>query len=199
MMRLSSLFLACLGAAACGKVVNAPDASHVADAPVTADAPIADAPITIDAPVMIDARPPDGATGSTTFTSNSQWSCASLTDCEDVYDFDVAASAKITATISAVTGASTPRLGLFAGTTTTGTDLFTGAAKDLCSASNQQDVDLTGGPVTVAAGHYRLTVGRDWNASAGAAGTYTITITSTVTLSNPTQSADDQASNQPHC
>ena len=191
MMRSSFVFLV-LGAAACGNVkpssVDAP--AGAIDAPAGA----------IDSPVSLpDAGPPDAPAGTTTFTKDGAWNCASGIDCEDVYDFDIPSSSSVNVAITLVTGNSTARTGLFAGTATTGTNKWNNAATDLCSTQNTQDIDLNAGPVTVAAGHYRLTVGRDWGFSAGAAGTYTVTFRSSAGLSAQGATADDQTSNQAHC
>jgi len=189
---LSALILS--GAAACGNVK-----------PTSFDAPggSIDAPAgTIDAKLITpDAPPgtPDAPAGTTSFTKDAAWNCASGVDCEDVYDFDVAASSQVTVAITSVTMSSTPRTGLFKGTTTTGTNLWNNAATDLCSTQNKQDIDLNAGPVTIGPGHYRLTVGRDWGFSASATGTYTVTFHSSTAISAQGATADDQASNQAPC
>ncbi len=181
------LFLAAITLAACGHVETPTVDAHKA----------ADAPATADAPPPPDARPPDAMPGVRTFTANSTWNnCPTQVDCEDVYDFDVAASGTVSATVSAVTMNSVPRLELFQGTATTGTNLFDNAATPVCGT---MDTDLSAGPTAVAATHYRLAAGRDWGNSAGLTGTYTITITATVDLDNVSQTADDAPSNLPHC
>lgn len=160
-----------LGLAACGSVKGSPDARPA------------------------DAMP-DAVVTQTMYTLDATWSCADSVDCEDVYDFDLPASASVTAKVTAVTGASVPRLGLFKGTGTTGNNVFTNAATDLCGT---QDTELDAGPATVAAGHIRVAVGRDWGASAGSAGTYTITIMSAPGFVPRGPTADDQPSNQAAC
>jgi hypothetical protein len=195
MLRTSAFALVL--AAACGKVLPpAVDAHTGIDGALNADA-MED----VDAPAAADAKAPDGhpadaMPGTKTFTANSMWACASGADCEDVYDFDASASGTVTVTVSAVTGNSVPRLELFKGSTTTGTNLFDNAATPVCGT---MDASLTGGPTTVVATHYRLAVGRDWGNSAGSGGNYALTITSSVDMNNLGQTADDAASNLPHC
>lgn len=192
MMRLSPLLIVVLGATACGKVVTAADAHTGAiDAPFVAD----QAPGTPDASSP-DASPPDAPALGMTFTKANSWNCANSVDCEDVYDFDFAANASVTIKVTNVDGASVARLALFKGTTTSGTNLLNGAAKDICGAQN---TDLSAGPVTLSPAHYRLTVGRDWGQSAGAAGNYTVTVTSSTSFAGGSQTGDDVASAEPHC
>jgi hypothetical protein len=88
-----------------------------------------------------------------------------------------------------VTDASATRLSLFAGASTASTDLFTGDSSAACSIS--QDLDFSQGPTPVSAGHYRVAVGRDYENSAGATGTYTIEIDVTTGLTNVSQTSDD--------
>jgi hypothetical protein len=192
MMR-SSFVVIVLGAAACGNVKpNTPDAkgSSSIDAPAGA----VDAPSSADAPST-----PDAPAGTTTFTMDGEWHCSVGVDCEDVYDFDIPASSQVTIAITKVTMASVARTGLFAGNATTGTNLWNSTATDVCAPNNAQDVDLDAGPVTIGAGHYRLTVGRDWGFSGDANGTYTVTFRSSAGLVAKGATADDQASQQAHC
>jgi hypothetical protein len=175
-MRITSALLA-FALAACGHVNTTPDASHAADAAV-------------DTSMAADA--------SLTFTMAGAWSCSPTgTDCEDIYDFDVTAASMITVDLTAVTGPSLPRLGLFAGTTTSATNLFTGSSTAACAPT--QDTDYSQGPTLVSPGHYRVTVGRDWGKSVSSDGTYTVKITATNALSNVSQTSNDTASNQGHC
>ena len=176
-MRIRSIASFALALAACGHVNTS------SDAPLPADAKPVDTAVAVDAQLS--------------FTMNGMWSCTVSIDCEDIYDFDVPAGGSVTAKITAVTNSSATRLALFAGTSTSSTDLFTGDGMAACSIS--QDTDFSQGPTLVSPGHYRLAVGRDSQNSANQSGTYTITIDVTTGLSNVSQTSDDTASNQGHC
>jgi hypothetical protein len=185
-MHRASVVAAFALAAACGHVETPTvDAHASADAPEVADAPD-------DA-----ALPPDAKPGQSKYTNSSNWSCASGSDCEDIYDFDVNASDMLTATVSGITGNSVPRLSLYKGATATGTNAFDNLTAPICGVS---DMDLAAGPVQVSAAHYRLAVGRDWLKSAGSGGNYTITVTTTAaSLSPEGQTSNDTASSEGHC
>src|SRR5215471_9622551 len=137
---------------ACGKVVP----------------PAADAHPTADAAPAADAPP-------STYTNSTGWSCASSTDCEDVYDLVFTAPGTVSVKVSPVSTDSMARLAIFAGTATTGKNLFNNTANVICGSG--QGADVSGGPLSVSAGHYQLAVGRDWGFSLSSDGTYTVTVT----------------------
>ncbi len=156
---------------------------------------------TPDAATNADSKPIDASTApdaSLTFTMANSWTnCPVMVDCEDVYDFDVSAAAHVTVSLTMITSSSLPRLGLYAGSTTSGIDLFTGQNTAACGTAT--DVDFSQGPTLVSPGHYRAVVGRDWGKSSTLMGTYTVTISADTALANVQQTADDQASSQGHC
>jgi hypothetical protein len=181
MQKLS--WVALVGLLGCGSVSGGIDANNHHDAPRPVDS-------------AVDAAAPD-ATSMTMFTSMGSWSCAVNVDCEDTFDFVMHATSSVTVTVTGVTGNSVPRIGLFAGAMTTGTNLMNNTAADNCGTQN---TNLTGGPITLAmTGPYRLAIGRDWLKSAGATGNYMVSLTSTVNFSGGAAVANDQASNQAHC
>ncbi len=129
----------------------------------------------------------------TTQVIASGWSCAAGSSCQDVYDLQVPAGATLTVNVGSVTGASVLRLALFGpGVALSGTNLLTGVAQDrMCMGQNQAD----GYVFTVAAsGTYRLAVGRDWGSSAGSAGTYQLSLASSVPFSPQGQTVNDSGS-----
>jgi hypothetical protein len=101
------------------------------------------------------------------------WDCALGESCQDVFDLDLPVRSDVTILHTDITGNSVSRLGIFAGGNLAGDNLLTGSQDDLeCEGQN---IDQTGGPISVAEGEYALTVGRDWGSSAGFSGTYTAT------------------------
>ena len=178
-MRTRTL-LAVITLAACGKVET-----PTADAHGTADAhPSADAMPTTDAP------PP-------TWTNSSGWNCASNTACEDVYDVTFTGDDVLSVVVSGVSSESMARLAVFAGTATTGTNLVTNTGAAACGSG--QGTSISSGAINVSAGTYAIAVGRDWELSAGASGTYTVTVSTTHPFVAPVQNGDDVASNQANC
>jgi hypothetical protein len=130
---------------------------------------------------------------TTTFAVSDGWNCASGVSCQDVYDVALAANSDVTIAVTGVTGASVLRLGAFApGVALSEANLLTGLASDRqCVGQNTSD------GVTfraVSAGVYRIAVARDWGSSAGASGTYVLTVTSTQPLTAGGQTAGDAPS-----
>ena len=125
-------------------------------------------------------------------TINAGWNCASGVSCVDVYDFTFAANSDITIAVTAVTGASVLRLGAYnPGVTISGANLLTGPAADrMCVGQNTSDTVLYR---AVGAGTHRIGIGRDWGSSAGASGTYTLTVSSSAAMTYLGASANDVA------
>jgi hypothetical protein len=109
------------------------------------------------------------------FSTTGSWNCASGVSCEDVYDFGLAANTTVTIQLSGVTGASVLRLGAFAPSQLlTGPNLLTGINSDrLCGGQNVGDTVSFTAPTT---GTYRIAIARDWGASAGASGNYSLAV-----------------------
>ena len=103
------------------------------------------------------------------------WACDTGETCQDVYEIDLAAGQTVTVAVTDITGASVPRLALFApGVPLNGTNLFTGSNNDReCVGQNEEDSASATATVT---GTYRFVIGRDWGSSAGADGTYSFTV-----------------------
>ncbi|MBK9036953.1 MAG: hypothetical protein IPL61_37830 [Myxococcales bacterium] len=120
----------------------------------------------------------------------ASWNCAGGVSCTDLYDITFSADSNVTFAVTAVTGASVLRLGAFnPGVPYTGANLLTGIASDRkCVAQNTSDTVVF---KAVSAGTYRLAVGRDWGSSAGASGTYTLTVSSTGTMTYVGASGND--------
>jgi hypothetical protein len=127
--------------------------------------------------------------GVTIFTTGSGWNCAFLVNCQDVWDFETLAPGTVTVTVSSVTGNSVVRLAVFDGAALNTVNRLNGNPADrMCAGQNTNDTVVT--PV-LPPGLHRFAIGRDWGSSAGAAGTYTVTLTSTVLLFGNGQTAND--------
>jgi hypothetical protein len=124
---------------------------------------------------------------------DSGWDCQSGESCQDVYEFDLPAGAQVTVTVSNVTGASVPLLAVYTpGTALSGTNTLTNVANDrMCVGQDESDSVVF---TTAVAGVHSFAVGRDWGASAGAAGTYSFQIASDIGLVPGAQTVDDQDS-----
>ena len=110
--------------------------------------------------------------------NHSGWNCAIGVSCQDVWDFQTLAPGTVTVTVSAVTGNSVLRLAAFDGAALNTVNRLNGNLTDRkCTGQNANDTAVT--PV-LPPGLHRFAIGRDWDTSAGAAGTYTVTFTSTV-------------------
>lgn len=130
---------------------------------------------------------------TTTFAVAGGWNCAAGTSCQDVYDITFDATSNVTLAVTAVTGASVLRLGAFApGTALTGANLLTGLSSDRQCVGQDTSDSVTFR--AIAAGVYRIAVARDWGSSAGAGGTYTLTVTSTRPLVPGSQTVSDAPS-----
>lgn len=110
-----------------------------------------------------------------TFTAAASWNCASGVSCQDVYDFETLAPTTVTVSVTAVTGFSVVRLAAFDGSSVSTTNRFNGRLTDReCAGQNDSDAATT---PSLPLGQHRFAVGRDWGSSAGASGTYMVTIT----------------------
>lgn len=136
-----------------------------------------------------------GTTGP--FVFNSGWTCAASTDCQDVYDFTITnpiVADVLTISVTGITGTSALRLSAFApGSGLNGVNLLNGGNTDRrCVAADTNDT-ATFNNQTVT-GTYRVGVGRDWNNSSGASGTYTLTVSySSAKLTSLGQTVNDTA------
>jgi hypothetical protein len=130
---------------------------------------------------------------TTNYQVSSSWSCGSGVDCQDVYDLDLPAGASLVINLTGITGNSVPRLALFGpGSALSGTNLLNDSTNDReCVGQNINDSVAV---VAGAAGVYRLAVGRDWGASAGATGNYTLTVTSSLDFVPLGRTVDNTAS-----
>jgi hypothetical protein len=141
----------------------------------------------------------DAASGAATtrcgylYTASTGWTCASGVSCQDVFDFDTLATTAVTVSVTNVTGASVLRMAVFDGTALDTTNRLNGNLADRrCTGQNVSDSATT---ASLAAGRKRIAVGRDWGQSAGASGTYTVTVTTAnVPLAPGGQTANDVAS-----
>lgn len=129
---------------------------------------------------------------STSFAMSGTWSCALGETCQDVYDVTLPAESVVSLAVTSLTGASVPRLGVFApGAALSGTNLLTGLTMDReCKGQNESDVVQFR---TGAAGTYRVAVARDWGSSAGFDGSYTFVVTTEEGAEVEGQSVDDGA------
>ena len=144
--------------------------------------------------------PTPPATGTTSFSGNFGWTCATGVNCQDVFDFTVAAGSVLTVRVSNVEAGSASQIALYApGTALGGTNLLTGTTKELrCTVAANCSL-FTGGEQKVGitatqAGTYRLAVTRDRGVSCGATGTYRVELTSSIAFQTGVQSVQDQAS-----
>ena len=151
-----------------------------------------------NSPTSTDTNPPPS--GVTTFSGNFGWNCASGINCQDVFDFTVAAGSVLTVRVNNVSADSASQLALYGpGVALGGINLLTGTTKELrclvaasCSAFTAGEAKV--GVTATQAGTYRLAVTRDWGLSCGATGTYHVEMTSNVAFQVGTQSVQDAAS-----
>jgi hypothetical protein len=122
------------------------------------------------------------------------WNCAIGVSCQDVYEVVLPQDTDVTLSISNVTGASVVRAAVFGpGEALSGTNLLTGSNLDsLCSPSQNSPVTLSFRATTT--GVHRIAIGRDWNTSAGASGTYRFVMTANRSMTSNGQTLNDVAS-----
>ncbi|PJZ23990.1 hypothetical protein CH352_18190 [Leptospira hartskeerlii] len=120
----------------------------------------------------------DLSTPKSTEADSDSWNCAPSTDCQNVYSLNFNQADTLTIAVSSVTGSSVVRLAVFSGTALNGTNLLNGATTD--KECNGQDVGETATVSIPSAGPYSLTVGRDWGNSMLGAGTYSLSLSSTL-------------------
>jgi len=140
-----------------------------------------------------DDESTDPPTGVLSYEVDGVWDCATSESCQDVYELDVPAGATLTVRVTGVTGASVPRFAVHApGTALGGFNLLTGTTQDReCVGQDQGDE----ASVTVAeAGVYQVAITRDWGSSAGAAGTYHLTVESDLRFTVEGQPVQDENS-----
>jgi hypothetical protein len=132
-------------------------------------------------------------TGTKSFQVGGTWDCANGVSCQDVYDFNFSAGSTVTFAVTTVTGSSVVRLALFGpGVALDGVNLMMGSANDRqCGGQNESD---TVAYAIATSGSYRLAVGRDWGQSAGAGGSYSLSVTSATSFTAGAQTAEDTAS-----
>jgi hypothetical protein len=128
----------------------------------------------------------------TAVATSGGWNCANNISCQDVYDVNFSSNATVTLTVGSISAESVVRLAAFApGTALTGNNLLTGLTADRqCAVRGAGDAVSFR---TTTAGTYRISVGRDWQKSSGASGTYGLTIASDAPLTFLQQSLDDAA------
>lgn len=131
---------------------------------------------------------------TTRWVADSTWDCALSTSCQDVYEIFVEAGTYLSLAVTDVEGASVPRLALFApGEPLSGVNLLTRSNQDRRCVGQDED-DVVNQTVATQTGVYRLAVGRDWNSSAGFAGSYRVTVSSEDWLTPLGQIVDDAGS-----
>lgn len=146
---------------------------------------------------------PSGPSGVTSFSGNYGWACANLVNCQDVFDFTVAAGSVLTVRVNNVGGGSAAQLALYApGIALGGTNLLTGTDRELrCTVANDCDLFSGGeqkvGVTATQAGTYRVAVTRDWGLSCGGTGTYRLEVTSTTAFQVVGQTVQDAPSQAP--
>ncbi|PJZ77307.1 hypothetical protein CH365_09315 [Leptospira neocaledonica] len=111
-------------------------------------------------------------------TESGSWHCALSVDCQNVYSLNFNQADTVTISVSSVTGDSALRLAVYSGSTLNGTNLINGLTTDReCNAYNIGDTVAVSIP---SAGPYSITIGRDWDNSADAFGTYSLNLSSTL-------------------
>lgn len=141
-----------------------------------------------------EAPPPRVATS---VSLAGAWTCASGTNCQDVWDVDLGAGLVTLATTTVTQSAS--QLALYApGVALGGTNLLTGSEPELRCRSGAACGDFAGGErveyAVATAGTYRVAVTRDWGNSCGASGTFTLDIASPGGVTVRGQTVNDVAS-----
>lgn len=143
-------------------------------------------------------KTPTTPSGTTSFSTNAGWTCASGTDCQDVFDITVTAGSVLTIRVTNVSDGSVSQLALYGpGVALGGTNLLTGSTKESFCRAGTGCSDFTGGEqalnvLAAAAGTYRVAVTRNWGKSCGSSGTYKLDVTSTVAFVVVGQTISDQ-------
>ncbi len=144
-----------------------------------------------------DTQAPQGVTS---FTGNFGWTCATGTNCQDVFNFTVVAGSVFTIRVNTVSSGSVAQLALYGpGVALGGINLLTGTTSELRCTNAGSCTAFTGGEqvnaITLAqGGTYRLAVTREWGNSCGGTGTYRLEVTSTVAFQVAGQTVEDQTS-----
>jgi hypothetical protein len=138
--------------------------------------------------------------GVTSFTGSFGWTCASSTDCQDVFDFNFEAGSVITIRVNHVSPGSASQLAFYApGVALGGVNLLTGNSKELrCTSASACDGFTVGEQLNSYAvavgGSYRIAVTREWGSSCGGTGTYRLEVTSTKAFQHLGQTKEDTPS-----
>ncbi len=138
--------------------------------------------------------------GNLTFSADYGWTCASGTNCQDVFDVTLSAGSALTIAVSNVSSGSVSQIALYApGVALGGTNLLTGNTNELRCTAGAGCASYTAGeqvsafPITQS-GTYRLAVTREWGTSCGGTGTYHLSLTSTAAIQVTGQTVEDQTS-----
>ena len=125
------------------------------------------------------------------FDANGAWDCELNESCQDVYEFDLPAGARISIVVEQVTGSSVVRLAIHGpGNGLGGINMLTGNQNDLRCGG--QDVDLAVANFeTTSSGTHIIAVTRDWALSAGFDGTYSLSMFSDMAIDYIDQTVDD--------
>jgi hypothetical protein len=110
-----------------------------------------------------------------------------------VYDFTTLTSTLVTVAVTSVTGHSVVRMAVFDGSALNTTNRLNGKPTDrMCVAQNTNDSATS---ASLPTGLHRIAIGRDWNSSVSASGTYLVTIsTANAPLSPNGSTSNDTAS-----
>jgi hypothetical protein len=136
----------------------------------------------------------------TSFSQSQAWTCASSTNCQDVFDVHFSDGSVVTFKATDVTGGSIVQLALYApGTPLGGTNLFTGTLNELrCGTVTDCDSMPEGQAVSdfviPVEGTYRFAITRDWAESCGGSGAYHLSITSDHGFPAPARTVNDKPS-----
>ncbi len=167
-----SFFILCLGQIAC---LNAK--------PVDLDASHAVTGVVLDSSYSAYEA---SITPQSSIPYSDSWTCAFSTDCQNVYDVNFSQADTLNIAITSVTGTSVARVSVYApGSALSGTNLLNGTTYDqVCPSASyaNQDVDVTTSASIPSAGVYRVAIGRDWGNSAGATGTYHLSLTTSSSI-----------------
>ena len=138
--------------------------------------------------------------GVTSFSGTYGWTCASSTDCQDVFDLSIEAGSVLTIRVNNVSSGSASQLAFYApGVALGGLNLLTGNTRELrCTSASACEGFTVGEQVNSYAvavgGTYRIAVTREWDSSCGGTGTYRLAVTSTKAFQHFGQTKEDTPS-----
>ena len=134
-----------------------------------------------------DSTPP----GDRAYDANGAWNCEINESCQDVYEFDFSAGSRIAIAVEQVTGGSVVRIAIHGpGNGLGGINLLTGTQNDLQCEAQDENVNIANF-TAVTEGIYTLAVTRDWGASAGFDGTYSLSVISDTLFEFKDQTVED--------